>query len=78
MSLLAPVRVGVQPHQVIKDIGESYEALVGLLESTEYFMGVLDIYTMFPPPAAVRDIIVKIVVELLSTIAIMTKQIKQR
>ena len=44
-------------------------------------MSRLDIYTKFPPTArteAMREIIVKILVELLSTIALVTKQIKQK
>jgi hypothetical protein len=59
----------------------SYGALVDLLESIEHFMGRLDIYINFPPtsPTAVMgEIIVKIMVELLSTIALVTKQIKQK
>ena len=49
-----------------------------LLESIEHFLNRLEIYTKFPPSAAMGEIIVKIMVELLSTIAIVTKQIKQR
>lgn len=41
-------------------------------------MARLEIYTRFPPPATIAEIIVKIMVELLSTIALMTKQIRQR
>jgi hypothetical protein len=44
-------------------------------------MGRLNIYIKFPPtsPTAVMgEIIVKIMVELLSTIALVTKQIKQK
>jgi len=52
--------------------------LVDLLESIEYFLNLLDIYTMFLPLVAMRGIIVKTIVELLSAIAIVTKQVKQR
>ena len=65
-------------YQAIKDISASYDALVDLLESIEHFMNRLEIYTKFPPPAAMGEIIVKIMVELLSTIALVTKQIKQK
>lgn len=68
----------VELHQAIKDIGASYDTLVDLLESIEHFLNRLDIYTKFPPPAAMGEILVKIMVELLSTIAIVTEQIKQR
>ena len=68
-------------HQAIRDVNASYDALVDLLESVEQFMSRLDIYIKFPPTArteAMGDIIVKILVELLSTIALVTKQIKQK
>ena len=65
-------------YQAIKDVSASYDALVNLLESIEHFLNRLDIYTKFPPPAAVGEIIVKIMVELLTTIALVTKQIEQR
>ena len=68
-------------HQAIKDVNASYDALIDLLESMEQFMSRLDIYIKFPPTApteAMGEIIVKILVELLSTIALVTKQIKQK
>jgi hypothetical protein len=51
---------------------------VNLLESIEHFVNRLEIYTKFPFPAAMGEIIVKIMVELLSTIALVTQQIKQK
>jgi hypothetical protein len=71
----------VQVYQVIKDVGASYDALVDLLESIEHFMSRLDIYIKYPPTsstAAMKEIIVKIMVELLSTIALVIKEIKQK
>jgi hypothetical protein len=65
----------------IKDVGASYDALVDILESIKHFLSRLDIYVKFPPAsptAAMGEIIVKIMVELLSTIALVTKQIKQK
>ena len=38
----------------------------------------LDIYTRFPSTEAMTEIIVKIMVELISTLALVTKQIKQK
>jgi hypothetical protein len=65
--------------QAVKDVAASYDALVELLESFETFLGRLEIYTRIPPSeaAALGDIVVKILVELLSTLALATKQIKQ-
>jgi hypothetical protein len=65
-------------YQAIKDVSASYDALLDLLESIEYFLSRLSIYTDFPFTMAMAEIIVKIMVELLSTIALVTKQIKQR
>ena len=64
-------------HQGIKDVNSSYDALVDLLESIEHFLSRLEIYTELPPTTAMGKIIVKIMVELLSAIALATKQIKQ-
>ncbi|KAH9017078.1 hypothetical protein EDB84DRAFT_698611 [Lactarius hengduanensis] len=61
----------------IKDVSASYDALVDLFESTENFLRRLDIYTKIPPTTAMTEIIVKILVELLSTLALATQQVKQ-
>ena len=64
--------------QAIKDVSASYDALVDLLESTENFLRRLDIYTKIKPtPMAMTEIIVKILVELLSTLAIATHEVKR-
>jgi uncharacterized membrane protein len=62
---------------VVKDANDSYDALANLLESIEHFLIRLDIYTKIPPTVAMTEIVVKILVELLSTLALVTKQIKQ-
>ena len=67
-------------YQSIKDVSANYDALVDLLESIEQFLNRLDIYIKFPSmvtTTAMGEIIVKIMVELLSTIALVTKQIKE-
>src|SRR6266702_1989312 len=63
--------------QAIKDVSASYDALVDLFESTENFLRRLDIYTKIPSTTAMTEIIVKILVELLSTLALATQQVKQ-
>ena len=68
-------------YQAIRDVNASYDALVDILESIDQFMIRLDIYIKLPltaPTEAMGEIIVKILVELLSTIALVTKQIKQK
>jgi hypothetical protein len=64
-------------YQAVKGVIDSYDALVDLLESIEHFLNRLDIYTKIPPTAAMTEIVVKILVELLATLALATKQIKQ-
>jgi len=62
----------------VKDISTSYDAVIDLLESLEHFMGRLDIYTRIPSTGAMTEIVVKIMVELISTLALVTKQIKEK
>ena len=48
-----------------------------MLESIGHFLDRLEIYTEISPTDAMNDMIVKILVELLSTLALATKEIKQ-
>jgi len=64
-------------HQAIKDVSASYETLVHLFGSIENFLSRLDIYTKIPPTPALTDILVKIMVELLSTLALATNEVKR-
>ena len=66
-----------EAHQAVKGIVDSYDVLADLLESIEHFLHRLDIYTKIPPTVGMTEMIVKILVELLSTLAVVTKQIKQ-
>ena len=63
--------------QAVKDTTASYDALVDLLESMEGFLNRLAIYTKFSLTPIIAEIIVKILVELLSTLAVATKQVEQ-
>ena len=51
--------------------------LVNLFESIIIFLHRLDIYIKIPPTAAMTDIVVKIMVELLFTLALAAGQMKQ-
>jgi hypothetical protein len=51
--------------------------LVNLFESITIFLHRLDIYIKIPPTAAMTEIVVKIMVELLFTLALADKQMKQ-
>ena len=48
-----------------------------MLESIGHFLSRLEIYTEIPPTGAMNEVIVKILVELLSTLALTTKETKQ-
>jgi len=63
--------------QTAKGMNASYDALVDLLESIEQFITRLDIYTNIPHTPALDEMVVKILVELLSTLALATKELKQ-
>jgi len=51
---------------------------LNLLETIEQFVKRLDIYTRVPLTPAMVEIVVKILVELLSMLASVTKELKQR
>ena len=64
-------------HQAAKGVVDSYDPLVYLLEAIEHFLQRLDIYTEIPPTPTIVELVVKIMVELLSTLALATKDLKQ-
>jgi fungal STAND N-terminal Goodbye domain len=63
--------------QAVKDVSASYDALVDLFESIECFLARLRSYTTITLTPAMSGIVVKIMVEILSTLALVTKQVKQ-
>ena len=64
-------------HQAIKDVSKSYDAILELFESFESFLRRLDIYTRIPSTTAMTGIIIKILIELLSTLSLAIQQAKQ-
>ena len=67
----------IQVPQAVKDVSASYDALIDLFASFENFLSRLSIYIGVPLAPALTNILVKIIVELLSTLALATKQVKQ-
>ena len=63
--------------QAVKDVSASYDALMDLFGSFENFLSRLNIYTGVPLAPALTTVLVKIIVELLATLALATKQVKQ-
>jgi hypothetical protein len=64
--------------QSAKGIISNCDALVDLLESIEHFLSRLNIYTQIPPTPAIDEMAVKILVELISILALVTEELKQR
>jgi len=64
-------------NQAAKGVIASYDAFIDLLESIEHFLNRLDIYTRIPPTPTMDEMVIKIMVELLSTLALATKELKQ-
>jgi len=58
-------RSDVLESQAAKDVRESQDALVDVFERVENFLKRLETYTEAPPTAAMTDMIVKIMVEVL-------------
>ena len=54
----------------------SHDELADLLRSIDRLLKPLDIYTRIPPTPAMDDIVLKIMAELLTTLALTTKELK--
>jgi hypothetical protein len=65
-------------NQAAKGVISSHDALVDLLESIEQFVSRLDVYTRIPFTNPMVEIVIKIMMELLSILALATKELKQR
>lgn len=57
-------------------MNSSYDELADLLESIDRLLKPLDVYTRIPPTPAMDDIVLKIMAELLTTLALTTKELK--
>ena len=67
----------IQAYQAVKGVMNDYDGLVDLFESIDHFLNRLDIYTKIPRTVGMTEIVVKILVELLSTLALATTNIMQ-
>lgn len=54
-----------------------YDALVDLLASFGNFLNILHIYAGALPPPTLTNVLVKIIIELISTLVLATKQVEQ-
>jgi hypothetical protein len=62
---------------VAKGLISSHDALVELFESIEQFLNRLDLYTRIPLTPPMIELVGKINLELLSILALATKELKQ-
>ena len=72
-----PIHVHIQNYQVAKDVRASYDALVDIFKCTEKFLRRLNIYTEIPPTPAVTEVVIKIMAELITVLALARRQMKQ-
>jgi hypothetical protein len=67
----------IQVHQEAREVTTSYDALLELLESIDRRLKPLDMYTWVLHTLAIDELAVKIMAELLSGLALTTKELKQ-
>ena len=63
--------------QAAKDASTSQERMTDVFNRIEHFFRRLEIYTALTPTAAMMDMIVEIMVEVLTILAIATKEVKR-
>ena len=63
--------------QAVKHVNASQDTLVHLFSRIEYFLRRLEIYVGAPPTAAMTDITVEIMAEVLNIIGMATKEVKR-
>jgi len=76
-TILNQIPRDVRVCQAASEVSSSYDALLDLFECIGSFLKRLDLYTNIPPTQIMTDIIIKIMVELLSVLALATKLIKR-
>ena len=67
----------MEARQAARDVSAAQDALIDIFERIENFFKRLEMYTEVRPSAAMTDIIVKIMVEVLNILGIARKEIKQ-
>ena len=71
------LRSDIQPYQAAEGVSASYDALLELFEGIGSFLKRLDIYAKLSLSPLMTDVVVKMMVELFSVLALARKQIKQ-
>jgi hypothetical protein len=76
-TYLCGYRCDIQVNQASKGVKFNDGALVDLLESIEHFLMRVGIYTRMPATPEMHEMVFNIIVELLSTLALATKEFRQ-
>jgi hypothetical protein len=76
-TLFNQISCDVSLWQAASGVASSYDALLELFECLGNFLKRLEIYMTIPPTMMMTDIIVRIMVEVLSVLALATTQIKE-
>jgi hypothetical protein len=66
-----------QDSQAATDASDGQEKIIDVFNRIEHFFRRLEIYTILTPTAAMTDMIVEIMVEVLAILAIATKEVKR-
>jgi hypothetical protein len=74
---MSPGNFEIQVSQVARDVAADQDALVDVLRPVGSFLGRLEAYTHVPLSDEMTDVIVNIMTEMLSILAIATRDIKQ-
>ena len=72
-----PISAHIQNYQTAKGVGASYDALVDIFECVDHFLRRLSIYNEIPPTPVMTEMVIKIMAELITVLALATKQMKQ-
>jgi hypothetical protein len=67
----------IQIYQAANDVSASHDALAELLEKIEQFVSRLEIYTKVTLERAMVELIVKMMVQLLHVLGLVTKEIRR-
>ncbi len=76
-TLFNQVPSNIRLCQAVSGVTSSYDAVLELFECLGNFLKRLEIYLTIPSTTMMTDVIIKIMVELLSVLALATKQIRQ-
>ena len=71
-------RCDIQMNQAAHGVISSCDVLADLLESIQHFVTRLKVYTEISRTPAIDKVVVNLIVELISTLALVTRKLKQR